>query len=85
MPISVPNIKLANGLEQPVIRPKEIKLPATRALVINAPLRSLYGLALPRATEVTQLHVRFSPDTTPGLTTSAFDTTLKGTIYVESP
>lgn len=85
VPITVPNIKLANGLEQPVIRPKEIRLPATRALVINAPLRSLYGLALPRATEVTQLQMRFSPDTTPGLTTSAFVTTLKGTIYVESP
>lgn len=85
VPITVPNIKLANGLEQPVIRPKEIKLPATRALVINAPLRSLYGLALPRTSEVTQLQMRFTPDTTPGLTTSAFVTTLKGTIYVESP
>lgn len=84
VPITVPNIKLSNGLEQPVVRPKEIKLPATRALVINAPLRSLYGLALPRTTEVTQLQMRFMPDTTPGLTTSAFVTTLKGTIYVES-
>lgn len=82
--ITVPNIKLSNGLEQPVVRPKEIKLPATRALVINAPLRSLYGLALPRTTEVTQLQMRFMPDTSPGLTTSAFVTTLKGTIYVES-
>jgi hypothetical protein len=82
--ITVPNIKLSNGLEQPVVRPKEIKLPATRALVINAPLRSLYGLALPRTTEVTQLQIRFMPDTSPGLTTSAFVTTLKGTIYVES-
>ncbi|MCZ8411276.1 hypothetical protein O9649_26160 [Achromobacter dolens] len=85
VPITVPNIKLANGLEQPVIRPKEIKLPATRALVINAPLRSLYGLTLPRTSEITQLQMRFTPDTTPGLTTSAFVTTLKGTIYVESP
>jgi len=85
VPITVPNIKLANGLEQPVIRPKEIKLPATRALVINAPLRSLYGLALPGTSEVTQLQMRFTPDTTPGLTSSAFVTTLKGTIYVESP
>lgn len=85
VPVTVPNIKLANGLEQPLDRPKEIKLPAMRALVINAPLRSLYGLALPRTTEVTQLQVRFTPDTTAGLTTSAFVTTLKGTIYVESP
>ncbi|MDG9971488.1 hypothetical protein N5C72_19075 [Achromobacter mucicolens] len=85
VPITVPNIKLSNGLEQPVVKPKEIKLPATRALVINAPLRSLYGLALPRTTEVTQLQMRFTPDTTPGLATSAFVTTLKGTIYVESP
>jgi len=85
VPITVPNIKLANGLEQPVIKPKEIKLPATRALVINAPLRSLYGLALPRTSEVTQMQMRFMPDTTPGLTSSAFVTTLKGTIYVESP
>ncbi|RSF01833.1 hypothetical protein [Achromobacter aegrifaciens] len=85
VPITVPNIKLANGLEQPVIKPKEIKLPATRALVINAPLRSLYGLARPRTSEVTQLQMRFMPDTTPGLAASAFVTTLKGTIYVESP
>lgn len=85
VPITVPNTKLANGLEQPVIKPKEIKLPATRALVINAPLRSLYGLALPRTTEITQLQTRFTPDATPGLTTSVFATTLKGTIYVESP
>jgi len=84
VPITVPNIKLANGLEQPVNKPKEIKLPATRALVINAPLRSLYGLVLPRTSEVTQLQMRFTPDATPGLTTSAFATTLKGTIYVES-
>ncbi|MNL09979.1 hypothetical protein D3C87_1307580 [compost metagenome] len=84
VPITVPNIKLPNGLEQPVARPKEIKLPATRALVINAPLRSLYGLALPRTSEITQLQMRFTPDATAGLTTSAFVTTLKGTIYVES-
>lgn len=85
VPIAVPNIKLANGLEQPVLRPKEIKIPATRALVLNAPLRSLYGLALPTTSEVTQLHLRFMPDTIPGLATSAVVTTLKGTIYVESP
>ena len=85
VPITVPNIKLPNGLEQPVVRPREVKLPATRAFVINAPLRSLYGLALPRTTEVTQLQMRFMADTLPGLTTSAFVTTLKGTIYVESP
>lgn len=85
VPITVPNIKLANGLEQPVARPREVKLPAARAFVINAPLRSLYGLALPRTTEVTQLQMRFTPDTVPGLKTSVFVTTLKGTIYVESP
>lgn len=83
--ITAPNIKLPNGLEQPVVRPREVKLPAARAFVINAPLRSLYGLALPRTTEVTQLQMRFMPDTLPGLKTSAFVTTLKGTIYVESP
>ncbi|BEG77421.1 hypothetical protein HBIAX_04510 [Achromobacter xylosoxidans] len=85
VPITVPNIKLPNGLEQPVVRPREVKLPATRAFVINSPLRSLYGLALPRTTEVTQLQMRFMADALPGLKTSAFVTTLKGTIYVESP
>ncbi len=85
VPISVPNIKLQNGLEQPVPMPAGLKVPASRALVINAPLRSLHGLALPRTTEITQLQVRYAPDTSPGLLASAFSATLKGTIYVESP
>ncbi|MGB3436752.1 MULTISPECIES: type 4b pilus protein PilO2 [Achromobacter] len=85
VPISVPNIKLPNGLEQPVPMPAGMKVPASRALVINAPLRSLHGLSLPRTTEITQLQVRYAPDTSPGLVASAFSATLRGTIYVESP
>lgn len=84
-PISVPNIKLPNGLEQPVPVPQGITLPASRDLVINAPLRSLYGLVLPPTSEISQLQLRYMPDTTPGLNVSAFSATLKGTIHVQSP
>ncbi|MCD0501151.1 hypothetical protein LP085_30165 [Achromobacter sp. MY14] len=83
--ILVPNIKLPNGLEEPVPMPSGTKLPASRALVINAPLRSLYGLALPTTTQITQLHVRYQPDSAPGLAASAFSATLKGDIYVLAP
>lgn len=83
--ILVPNIKLPNGLEEPVPMPQGTKLPASRALVVNAPLRSLYGLALPTTTQITQLHVRYQPDSAPGLTASAFSATLKGDIYVLAP
>ncbi|MDT4819173.1 hypothetical protein FQZ97_522870 [compost metagenome] len=83
--IVVPNIKLPNGLEQPVPMPQGTKLPASRALVINAPLRSLYGLALPTTTQITQLHMRYQPDSAPGLAVSAFSATLKGDIYVLAP
>ncbi|WP_183016532.1 hypothetical protein [Achromobacter sp. UMC46] len=84
-PILVPNIKLPNGLEQSVPLPQGTKLPASRALVINAPLRSLYGLALPTTTQIAQLHVRYQPDSAPGLAASAFSATLKGDIYVLAP
>ncbi|CUJ49939.1 hypothetical protein [Achromobacter kerstersii] len=83
--ILVPNIKLPNGLEEPVPMPQGTKLPASRSLVINAPLRSLYGLALPTTTQITQLHVRYQPDSAPGLAASAFSATLKGDIYVLAP
>jgi hypothetical protein len=83
--VVVPNIKLPNGLEQAVPMPQGTKLPASRALVINAPLRSLYGLAVPTTTQITQLHVRYQPDSAPGLAASAFSATLKGDIYVLAP
>lgn len=83
--VSVPNVKLSNGLEQPVPVPKGITLPASRGLVINAPLRSLYGLVLPPTSEISQLQLRYMPDVTPGLNVSAFSATLKGIIYVQSP
>ncbi|MEW9139932.1 hypothetical protein AB2664_30355, partial [Bacillus wiedmannii] len=83
--VSVPNIKLPNGLEQPVPMPKGITLPASRSLVINAPLRSFYGLVLPPTSEISQLQLRYTPDVTPGLTASAFSATLKGIIHVQSP
>ncbi|CAB3817763.1 hypothetical protein LMG2828_00294 [Achromobacter piechaudii] len=83
--VIVPNIKLPNGLEEPVPMPQGTKLPASRALVVNAPLRSLYGLALPTTTQITQLHVRYQPDSAPGLAASAFSATLKGDIYVLAP
>ena len=83
--ILVPNIKLPNGLEEPVPMPQGTKLPASRALVVNAPLRSLYGLALPTTTQITQLHVRYQPDSAPGLAASTFSATLKGDIYVLAP
>ncbi|OAE64091.1 hypothetical protein A7J71_19595 [Achromobacter insolitus] len=85
VPIAVPNVKLPNGLEQPVPMPKSIRLPASRSLIINAPLRSLYGLDLPVTAELTQLQVRYMPETTPALTASAFPATLKGTLYVLAP
>ncbi|OZI62094.1 hypothetical protein [Bordetella genomosp. 11] len=79
-----PNIKLPNGLEQPVERPASIALPAMRSLVINAPLRSLYGLALPPTTALVQVQVRHQPDAQPRLTTSELAVTLKGTLYVQA-
>lgn len=85
VPIPAPNMKLPNGLEQPVALPAGITLPQARTLVTNAPLRSLYALALPPTTAITQLQVRYAPDTPPGLTTSRFMATLKGTLYVQSP
>lgn len=84
-PVSVPNIKLPNGLEQPVPVPKGITLPASRSLVINGPLRSFYGLVLPPTSEISQLQLRYTPDVTPGLAASAFSATLKGIIHVQSP
>ncbi|MDH0736360.1 MULTISPECIES: hypothetical protein [Achromobacter] len=85
VPIAVPNVKLPNGLEQPVPKPKGIRLPASQSLIINGPLRSLYGLDLPVTTELEQLQVRYMPEATPGLTASAFPAMLKGTIYVLAP
>ncbi|OZI26056.1 hypothetical protein CAL26_01500 [Bordetella genomosp. 9] len=79
-----PNIKLPNGLEQPIDRPASIALPAMRSLVINAPLRSLYALGLPPATALVQLQIRHQPDAQPRLTTSEFAVTLKGTLYVQA-
>lgn len=85
VPIPAPNIKLPNGLEQPVALPAGMTLPQARDLVINAPLRSFYALPLPPASTITQLQVRYAPQVQPTLLTSQFMATLKGTIYVQSP
>ena len=82
--IMAPHIKLPNGLEQPVDLPVDMTTPSARDLVTNTPLRSLYALALPPATALSQLQVRYAPDLLPGLATSRFSATLKGTIYVQS-
>lgn len=80
--IVVPNVKLPNGLEEPVPKPNSVKLPGAKSLVINAPLRSLYGLSLPATTEIAQIQVRYTPGTASGLLTSAFSALFKGNIYV---
>lgn len=83
VPIRVPNIQLPNGLEQPVPLPADMTVPAMRSFTINAPLRSFYGLALPDSTALTQLQVRYQPDTQPKLTASSFAATLEGVVYVQ--
>lgn len=85
VPVPAPNIKLPDGLEQPVALPPGMKLPQARELVINAPLRSFHALPLPPASAITQLQVRYTPQVQPALLTSQFMATLKGTIYVQSP
>lgn len=85
VPVPAPNIKLPDGLEQPVALPAGMTLPQARELVINAPLRSFHALSLPPASAITQLQARYTPGTSPALLTSPFMATLKGTIYVQSP
>ncbi|WP_159069682.1 hypothetical protein [Achromobacter xylosoxidans] len=85
VPVPAPNIKLPDGLEQPVALPVGMTLPQARELVINAPLRSFYALSLPPTSAITQLQVRYAPQVQPALLTSQFMATLKGTIYVQSP
>lgn len=85
VPVPAPNLKLPDGLEQPVALPAGMTLPQARELVINAPLRSLHALSLPPTSAITQLQARYTPGTRPALLTSPFMATLKGTIYVQSP
>ncbi|MFY3457733.1 hypothetical protein ACOTJD_13810 [Achromobacter xylosoxidans] len=85
VPVPAPNIKLPDGLEQPVALPPGMKLPQARELIINAPLRSFFALQLPPASTITQLQARYTPDVRPALLTSQFMATFKGTIYVQSP
>ncbi|MCF7767250.1 hypothetical protein [Achromobacter pulmonis] len=81
-PVRVPNIRLPNGLEQPVELPADMAIPAMRTFTINAPLRSLYGLALPATSAITQLQVRYQPEAQARLTASRLDATLDGVLYV---
>jgi len=81
--VHMPNIRLPNGLEQPVALPADMSIPIMRSFTINAPLRSLYGLALPEATTLTQLQVRYQPDVQAKLTASRFAATLEGVLYVQ--
>lgn len=85
VPVPAPNIKLPDGLEQPVALPPDMTVPQARELVINAPLRSFHALSLPPTSAITQLQARYTPGTSPALLTSQFMATLKGTIYVQSP
>lgn len=85
VPIQVPNVKLPNGLEQPVPLPRGMQLPQMRSLIVDGPLRSLYGLELPTTTVITQLQLRHAPGVVPGLTASEFIVTFKGTLYVLPP
>ena len=81
--LHMPHIRLPNGLEQPVELPAQMSIPVMRSFTINAPLRSFYGLALPEATTLTQLQVRYQLDALPKLTTSRFTATLEGVLYVQ--
>lgn len=85
VPVRVPNIQLPNGLEQPVELPSDMSIPSMISFAINAPLRTLYGLALPATTTLTQLQFRYQPDALPKLKASRFSATLEGIIYVQSP
>jgi len=76
VPVRVPNIQMPNGLEQPVALPADMSIPVMRSFTLNAPLRSLYGLALPEATAISQLQVRYQPDAQAKLTASRFAATL---------
>ncbi|MBJ7264161.1 MAG: hypothetical protein JHC61_10730 [Burkholderiaceae bacterium] len=81
--VHMPNIRLPNGLEQPVELPAQMSIPVMRSFTINAPLRSLYGLALPPTTTLTQLQVRYQPDAQAKLAASRFAATLDGVLYVQ--
>lgn len=83
VPVRVPNIRLPNGLEQPVELPSGMTVPAMLGFTVNAPLRSLYALALPDTTTLAHLQIRYQPDATAKLNASSFSATLEGVIYVQ--
>ncbi|MDQ2148116.1 hypothetical protein RBI22_05310 [Alcaligenaceae bacterium C4P045] len=83
-PVSVPNIQLPNGLEQPVELPADMAVPVIQAFTINAPLRSLYGLPLPPTSAITRLQVRYQPEAQARLTASRLAATIDGVLYVQT-
>lgn len=82
LPIRPPNMRLPNGLEQPIEKPPSLIVPSSHSLEITGPLRSLYGLALPPTTKITAFRVFFQPDAAAGLVASQLSAAFTGVIYV---
>jgi len=81
--IPAPMVRDRNGAATPLPFPNQaMARPRERALVVNGPLRSLYGLDLPVNTVVEQVQVRHQEAAQSGLAASPLMSTLRGTIYV---